>query len=1125
MEQRARMSRKPHPASHKPPPLGHSSFPSSESPTRRGVLLANRAKGPAVDVEEYLAEAERRSKPPANLLMVPQLDALANELAPRSSPPLSAPQQHHTRQGTHPYGPAWEEDEDKGIRTREYSYSYSSSSSSIRETMEVPEGPSPHGSCHYYDLHPTAMRYGSHPHPNRDSEEWEGGRRRREAAYPEAARGTPPNAPSRCRRHRGHPASPSYSFYPHTSRMRREETPEEDECEEEEGWEETYACEKNAHRSTHRHAGKGGKEKGRYNGRTGGALQGEGREEEARWNQRRGKSESHSIHEDSWEHQGGAPCERRRRRQEGFAAVPRKDGGRRERGEEGEKRRRRRTSSGVADTPGVGCCSSSSYLSPLTSPFLVKEKVRSSSPPPTEPLPLLISSTERVRYRNEVTKKLLDWVRQVSDMYDCQETMEKEVWNSMCVDPRYTAEKKGSGPSTARQGTGIVVTIAQRPQREQRVALRAVLASLEVLQGACVELVSAYLTPEEKRYLGLNTHFFQTQKERRTRYQYDGASMKKWKKEKEKTNRPHRESPTRERERGEGKQQEDHEEKRPGRGSPKAHGQRGKTPEEEKDGNMFRGPREARDASRKRRKRKEEDLLTSLPSPMPTKNGEGRMEHKRGHLHSSPSPKTPATTTAAANGKGTPRTRLDGVKKKDDKNQKRTPHEKEQNNREPKPKEHSSLPTKDGKHVPVEKEEGVPQGNSFDMGKEKAAVKTDMTTISFLASPLPEVKCSPAEVTSPSPPGEEKIDKGGQSTDSNEANASHPPPSPTADSGLPRAPVEEEERYPPAHIITPFGASSKTFSPFFPTTPSRSPVVVTNPHSPASLSSPSLHDHAPTSSQVQATQASRRATPASPPSPSLSSEHRSSAGEGEDPPTRVPSSQIPSLRPFVPLPSYKDPVPRSSLSQSSISIPSGQESGKKIPLSTPPPGKLLTKKMMVVPGGGIPGRTPLPPSSGRSSTAVHIPTVKESLTIVHVPMPPGNVTRSSLTSEAAPVDTAMMESSARRETRNNSPGEGTPVTSFPTPPLPRRGTTPSVLRPSGFRMQGGGVPQPLNSVQAMGKKLTASLVKPMADKKEAALDNPNAVRPSPSSPTAVAKQPPRTAIHKFKEFMVSDSDD
>lgn len=120
----------------------------------------------------------------------------------------------------------------------------------------------------------------------------------------------------------------------------------------------------------------------------------------------------------------------------------------------------------------------------------------------------VVRSTERVRYRNEVTLKLLDFVRDVSDMSDCKGTMCQEIFNSMCVDPRYTEERKG------------MVLVTRQPTPEQSDALEETVAALDRLQACCVELVATYLTPEEKRYLGLNTHFFQSKRERSSTYQY-----------------------------------------------------------------------------------------------------------------------------------------------------------------------------------------------------------------------------------------------------------------------------------------------------------------------------------------------------------------------------------------------------------------------------------------------------------------------------------------------------------------------------------------------------------------------------------------------------------------------------
>lgn len=134
---------------------------------------------------------------------------------------------------------------------------------------------------------------------------------------------------------------------------------------------------------------------------------------------------------------------------------------------------------------------------------------------------LTITSTEQVRFRNEVTSKLMEFLREISDFFDCKEILGSEVWQAMCVDPRYTKWITFKAPTAAR---GVQhrkrVVVAAAPTHDQRRALDEVLGALEVLQRSAVQLVGTYLSPEEKRHLGLNTFFFQSINERENGYQY-----------------------------------------------------------------------------------------------------------------------------------------------------------------------------------------------------------------------------------------------------------------------------------------------------------------------------------------------------------------------------------------------------------------------------------------------------------------------------------------------------------------------------------------------------------------------------------------------------------------------------
>ncbi|TPP49167.1 hypothetical protein CGC20_4245 [Leishmania donovani] len=118
------------------------------------------------------------------------------------------------------------------------------------------------------------------------------------------------------------------------------------------------------------------------------------------------------------------------------------------------------------------------------------------------------TSTERVRYRNGVTRKLIDLYDEIAELYDCRENMRNQVTQAMRTDPRYCKERHGE------------VRLACEPTPQQQSAVESVEDALEVLHDAVHELVAAYLTPEEKRHLGIDTHLFQTSTEKANTYQY-----------------------------------------------------------------------------------------------------------------------------------------------------------------------------------------------------------------------------------------------------------------------------------------------------------------------------------------------------------------------------------------------------------------------------------------------------------------------------------------------------------------------------------------------------------------------------------------------------------------------------
>ncbi|CCW71281.1 unnamed protein product [Phytomonas sp. Hart1] len=120
----------------------------------------------------------------------------------------------------------------------------------------------------------------------------------------------------------------------------------------------------------------------------------------------------------------------------------------------------------------------------------------------------LANATERTRYRNEVTRKLLSMYAEILQLNQSSDRMCQQLTEAMRTDPRYAKEKGGT------------VRSASKPTDQQEKALSGFVSTLATLHEASVELVAAYLTPEEKRFLGLNSHLFQTQQAKASTYQY-----------------------------------------------------------------------------------------------------------------------------------------------------------------------------------------------------------------------------------------------------------------------------------------------------------------------------------------------------------------------------------------------------------------------------------------------------------------------------------------------------------------------------------------------------------------------------------------------------------------------------
>lgn len=120
-----------------------------------------------------------------------------------------------------------------------------------------------------------------------------------------------------------------------------------------------------------------------------------------------------------------------------------------------------------------------------------------------------IKGVECTRHRRDVTNALLAVHKEVVQLQtEADTSLVKAVYDAMRLDPRRVKDVYGE------------VKPAQGPTREQEEALAAFAEGLAVLQEATRELVSAFLSQEEKRHLGVDTHKFQTRAERSNTYQY-----------------------------------------------------------------------------------------------------------------------------------------------------------------------------------------------------------------------------------------------------------------------------------------------------------------------------------------------------------------------------------------------------------------------------------------------------------------------------------------------------------------------------------------------------------------------------------------------------------------------------
>lgn len=131
-----------------------------------------------------------------------------------------------------------------------------------------------------------------------------------------------------------------------------------------------------------------------------------------------------------------------------------------------------------------------------------------------------VTATERARFRSGVSAKLMELYEEAVELDECSDNMVGLLTDAMRLDPRRAREVFG------------FVRLTPRPTEEQLAALNGVTDALSALREACVELVASYLTPEEKRHLGVDTNLFQTRAERSSTYQYSASPKQPWKPQK-----------------------------------------------------------------------------------------------------------------------------------------------------------------------------------------------------------------------------------------------------------------------------------------------------------------------------------------------------------------------------------------------------------------------------------------------------------------------------------------------------------------------------------------------------------------------------------------------------------------
>lgn len=1157
-----------------------------------------------MDVEEYLAAAERQSQPPSNLLMVPELGALAEELAPRLSRTSGRSVRPHSKTRPTGYGydrGGWEEESGGGGRRREKeggqrpamgsssSSSYSSYSSCVPQRGKAGRisGRDEH---RYNDPQSSEMTCGVRP-PSQG----------RGSGGGDACYFTPPPQPSRYRRHRYHP------YYD-----------DDEEEEEEERWRGT--------RTTYRNYNyDGGREweehsfrdcKRRSEKEVGGELGNRSNSNSIR------RATTRATSKNSLGREKTEDC---RSRQGGFAGMFTKGGPptsemrrssprRKYNREVEEEEERMEETKNQKDGYGQGLVSGvgpsgfqfPSSKSPL-SYLLEKGKARLSSPPLSEPLPMLISSTERVRYRNEVTNKLLDLVRQVSDMYDCQETMEKEVWNSMCVDPRYTTEKKiraaapagtSSSSSTTTRGIlrpGIVVNIASRPQQDQRVALRAVLTALSLLQNSCVELVSAYLTPEEKRYLGLNTHFFQTQRERMTQYQYVGNSSK-IRKAKEKETKKNRSEEGHESSEGRGREEEDEEEVEDGRSTQRPrhdHETRGSSRSNEKvkrrHVSPHSSPQQEEDHKKRHKKVKKQGVDVFSPPLAVFKEKEYEKERRRGGHHDLSVPQALDATKnfLKQNSRGTELTKGEMTTEKrvgkKEKEKVPLPVKKEKKGEEEEEKK------KDDDDKRIGKRQGLEGGgNSSSLLRLDESSRHNHSSNNGHSSTASRVVSTPTvggagaggKGRSSRPPlqsnvGEDhsmesKENKAEESTREDELverkenmNSSRTKKE-DAEDGQRTSAMDK-----PSPVVSPPVASPLAFI-----SPTPSFLAIPQAQRNSLLETSKGFQLGNGGGNINTMQATFQSSP-SLTSLLLSSAHareensvkeaveKGGGGERRKESFPLPSSRLSHsvssprevpIEKFPPsLPSPSSPAAVASGSSSDGVVPLSQVSGKR--LVSAPPGKLLTKKIVssprnVVGGGGSQSHFG-DPVSGRGNSAGSTPaaaplppTLKErSKGIASTPITPTSTPAVPSIGSHVTRGVSPGHSSARRGDGGGDGGEGGSSGRGGSPSTMKKqsvsGSSTSSLPTlyfSGVRAvsEGEGV-NPPRAVRPIGKKVIASPPKFIVGRSASGSADATPLVPPVPTPSAAgaaagiaappAAKPSRFISNKFKEFMVSDSDD